>query len=536
MTRPFDFPSLPGDLLRPLLMGFSGRPHLHALAGKALARSAGPGDAFAAVAGDALLAAWGENPLDGNCAAALAGSLNRIAPVPALLLPTLKAVMAHWRPEATDEARRALSGDVTEQRTFLLERTARQPDNLFWWHHLYEFCRMNGDWKPLASLAGSAAPIAPLTPLFRYAAANALLGSGDARGALGLLERCAKALPLPILAERTATALHRLGESARAQDALREASVLRPWHAGLILRRFDLLKENDRALSSLEGRTAVLAYSWNKADDLAATLDSLLGSDLDDVIVRVLDNGSDDGTPEVIRRFADRFGTERAEGVRLPVNVGAPAARNWLMHLPEVREARWTAYIDDDIQLPSDWLHRLGAAAARYPDAGVWGCKVVDARGPARVQCGEHNLTPDPGERENSPMSTIMLQDGDFGQADYIRPCASVTGCVHLFRTSRLLENGSFDLRFSPTQYDDLERDLRMVLGGGYAVYTGFLAVPHKRSSGSLGDAGRPESAGASANLRKLWAKYAPEEFEAMARAVDGVLLADLLAKLSALD
>jgi len=536
MSRPFDFPSLPSDVLRPLLMGFSGRPHLHGLAGKALTHSAGPGDVLAAVAGDALLAAWGENPLDGNCAAAVAGNLSRVPPPSPLLLPTLRAVMAHWRPEATEEARRALAGTRDEQRAYLLDRTAHAPDNLFWWHHLYEFCRICGDWQPLAALAGKDGPIPPLAPLFRYVAANALLASGDARGALPLLEKCAMPLPLPILRERTATALHRLGESGKAQAILREALAKRPWNAGLILRLFDLTREHDRTLCPPEGRTAVLAYSWNKADDLAATLDSLLASDLDDVIVRVLDNGSDDGTPDVIRRFADRFGTERAAGVRLPVNVGAPAARNWLMHLPEVRDACWAAYIDDDIQLPPDWLHRLGAAAARYPEAGVWGCKVVDARGPARVQCGEHNLTADPAELEATLMSTIMLQDGDFGQADYIRPCASVTGCVHLFRTSRLLENGSFDLRFSPTQYDDLERDLRMVLHGGYAVYTGFLAIPHKRSSGSLGDAGGARSADAAANLRKLWAKYVPEEFEAMTRSVGAVLLADLLAKRSALD
>ena len=51
--------------------------------------------------------------------------------------------------------------------------------------------------------------------------------------------------------------------------------------------------------------------------------------------------------------------------------AAAPAARNWLMHLPEVREACWAAYIDDDIHLPPDWLPRLGAAAARYPEAGA---------------------------------------------------------------------------------------------------------------------------------------------------------------------
>ncbi len=205
------------------------------------------------------------------------------------------------------------------------------------------------------------------------------------------------------------------------------------------------------------------------------------------------------------------------------------------MHLPEVRESEHVAFIDDDIELPGDWLKRLGAVASRYPEAGVWGCKVVDYHGPSRMQCGEHNLYPVPGMRRETLMSTLMLQDSDFGQMDYMRPCASVTGCVHLFRTSRLLQNGDFDLRFSPTQYDDLDRDLRMVLSGGYAAYTGFLAIPHKRRSGSLSETGKPEAGGATANMHKLLAKYSDGEFEAMAKVMDAVLLDDVQKKIKAL-
>ncbi len=522
-------------MLRRLLLGFSGRDHLQKIALRAMAHAMGPDDVLASVAADALLAAWGENPLDGNGPALLVRNMRRLPPLHPALVPLLQTVMLCWKPEVTDEAARVFAGGRDGQLAFLRDRTTHAPDNLFWWHHLYEFCRMTGDWSPLVPLATGPVPVSQLEPLFRYVGANALLAAGNPAGALAALEQCAAVLPLPIVRERVATALCRMGQNGRAQAVLREVWQQRPWNAGPMLRLYDLVQENDAAAKPLEGRTAVLAYSWNRADDLGATLDSLLASDLDDVIVRVLDNGSDDATPEVIRRFVDRFGSERAAAVRLPVNVGAPAARNWLMHLPEVRESCWAAYIDDDISLPADWLHRLGEAVARYPEAGVWGCKVVDARGPARIQCGEHNLAPEPATREQMLMSTIMLQDGDFGQADYIRPCTSVTGCVHLFRTSRLLENGGFDLRFSPTQFDDLERDLRMVLGGGYAVYTGFLSIPHKRASGAVSDTGKAESAGAEANARKLLAKYEPGEFEAMARHMDGVLLADLLAKIEAL-
>lgn len=478
------------------------------------------------------MAAWGENPFDGQCAALLASHGARLPMLPPSLLPIIKSTMAHWQADVTPEAQHAMAGDKSEQLTFIMERLRHAPRSLFWWHHFYEFSRIHGDWKPLARTLAQAVPPEGLGPIFQWALGNALFASGDHVGAAGIYRACCASLLLPLVKERLATALLRTGKKEKGVTLLRECAESRPWNVSLWLRLYETLVDGRDAVATLPGRTMVLGYSYNKADDLAETLDSLTKSDLDDVQVRILDNGSADGTTEVIRRFVDTFGSDHAQMVSMPVNVGAPAARNWLMSLPEVRQSDFTVYIDDDISLPGDWLYRLGAAVNRYPDAGVWGCKVVDFDGPARVQCGEHNLTPSPEERQQTLLSTIMLQEGDFGQADFIRPCASVTGCVHLFRTGRLLENGEFDLRFSPTQYDDLERDLRMVKAGGYSVYQGFLAIPHKRKSGSMSEAGKPESANATANMNKLMAKYTPEEFEAMASTMDGVLLADLLGKM----
>jgi len=535
MSQTFDFTSLPADLLRHLLLGFSGRLHLHSAASVALSHNKQSTDVYSSIASDLLLAAWGENPFDGNCLAALLGNMESLPPLPAALLPVIKAVLSHWQPDATQEARAAMAGSKDEQLLFLLNQLRRTPHRLYWWHQLYEFSRIYGDWGVLIGPITKASPPAELVPLFSYALANAMLASGDSLSAAGIYRQCALSFPIPLIEERLATALLRSGEQDTGVELLQQSAQNRPWNVGLWLRLYELSVDGASTVAPLPGQTVVLGYSWNKGDDLAETLDSLGESDLSDVHVRILDNGSTDDTAQVIRRFVDNYGSGRASMITLPVNIGAPAARNWLMSLPEVRESDFTVFIDDDISLPKDWLTRLGAAVERYPDAGVWGCKVVDYDGPARVQCGEHNLTPSTEERRETLMSTIMLQDGDFGQTEYVRPCASVTGCVHLFRTERLLENGSFDLRFSPTQYDDLERDLRMVHAGGYAVYQGFLAIPHKRKSGTMSEAGKVESGNAMGNMYKLMAHYSPDEFESMSRSLDVVLLNDLQEKMQKL-
>lgn len=535
MNDSFEFAAIPDDLRRYLLLGFSGRPHLHGAVDVALRYSRSPDDIYGRMAADMLLAAWGENPLDGNCVAALAGRLEKLPQVDKKILPAIKSVLAHWQPEVTPEAQAVMQGSGSQQVSFLRDQLRHQPGNLFWWHHLYEYARIHGDWRSFRQEIAEVQAPEGLASVFSCALGHALMGEGDTKAAALLYGDLLSLLPLPIIDERLAMAWLALGDIDKGLQLLQQCAASRPWNISLQLRLYELAVDGGNALATPASRTMVLAYSWNKADDLAATLDSLVRSDVGGAQVRVLDNGSTDRTPEVIRQFIDKYGSDKASVVTMPVNVGAPAARNWLMHLPEVRESDHVAFIDDDIALPADWLKRLGALALRYPDAGVWGCKVVDYDGPSRMQCGEHNLHPVSARRRETLMSTLMLQDGDFGQMNYMRPCASVTGCVHLFRTSRLLENGGFDLRFSPTQYDDLDRDLRMVLNGRYAAYTGFLAIPHKRRSGSLGETGRPEAGDATANMHKLLAKYSDAEFETMARVMDAVLLEDVQKKIKAL-
>ncbi|GKT31009.1 glycosyltransferase, partial [Aduncisulcus paluster] len=72
--------------------------------------------------------------------------------------------------------------------------------------------------------------------------------------------------------------------------------------------------------------------------------------------------------------------------IDLPVNVGAAAARNWLMKEPQGMESDFAVYLDDDVEVEPDWISRFGAAVEAYPEAGVWGCKVLDYSVPSVMQ------------------------------------------------------------------------------------------------------------------------------------------------------
>ncbi|WP_300164421.1 glycosyltransferase family 2 protein [Solidesulfovibrio sp.] len=299
---------------------------------------------------------------------------------------------------------------------------------------------------------------------------------------------------------------HCLAELGRAGDAL---AVLRPlwraepWHPGLSLRLHALRHPLPLAdLDARPGRLFVFLYTFDRAGLLEATLQSLARSGLGPARVVVLDNGGADDTAAVCRRAAALFPPGRFTSLRLPVNVGAPAGRNWLAAVSGVGEGDLAAYVDDDVTLPPDWLPGLVAALAADPDADVAGARVVCAApGAAAVpQAADVRLLPPDAAHSVRPL--VNHGPGpDLGLLATARPCPSVCGCCHLLRGKALSGGAPFDVRFSPSQFDDLARDLRGFIAGRRAAYAGNVAVFHHQHA-SAAQARTPAAVGQLAGAR----------------------------------
>lgn len=311
-----------------------------------------------------------------------------------------------------------------------------------------------------------------------------------------------------------------------------------PWHVNLTLKLYDLHHPPVPVDTVNTGDAAILLYSWNKADLLADTLESLAQSDIGDAHIFTLDNGSTDHTAEVLTKAQEQFGRERFHIESLPINVGAPAARNWLLALPEVRSCAWAAFLDDDIILPKDWLRQLLGAAQGREDIGAVGCRITAATEPYGLQAADFNLfpiTPPPTPPDELPNRVLLFDNcggsPDMGQFTYTRPCLSVTGCCHLISLKAIDKAGPFDLRYTPSQFDDLDRDLRSSLAGMPAVYAGNLAIRHIQHS-SLAKAQTTRQIGhVMGNKFKLDTKYSDEELMSLAQKHNDELWSDLIGK-----
>ncbi|UZP66291.1 glycosyltransferase [Desulfovibrio mangrovi] len=317
--------------------------------------------------------------------------------------------------------------------------------------------------------------------LYAFAAHSA----GDAALCEGLLSRALiNPLTLNLKAERAAAA----GDTETARGLLLRSLDALPVQIHLLLRLHELLSPpQPPTLSSLnnDARVSVLLYTWNKLDVTMDTLRSLLDSDIGDAHVTLLNNGSTAFTPE---DFAAAVGNvaqgRQVEVIQLPVNIGAPAARNWLWQLESSLKADYVAFLDDDVFLPSNWLRCFLQDAAEYPEATVIGSRVMSPGDIPTIQYAARFFSQTATNHIRFTSTAPLFMD--MQQYTYRRPSLSVMGCCHLFnrKACERLNVPGFDVRFTPSQIDDIEHDIQVWLSGGTVLYDGRVCVVHRQNAG----------------------------------------------------
>lgn len=112
--------------------------------------------------------------------------------------------------------------------------------------------------------------------------------------------------------------------------------------------------------------------------------------------ITVVDDGSDDATPDAVRDIADAHPEVRA--VLLDRNRGPSAARNAALREPD-GDARWVTFLDsDDLMLPGRLSFQLARLDAEPPCDAVTGLEVIE------VQPG---VTPPPWVQRLAPPDAI---------------------------------------------------------------------------------------------------------------------------------
>ncbi len=220
--------------------------------------------------------------------------------------------------------------------------------------------------------------------------------------------------------------------------------------------------------SNLQPPASIIIPNWNGAHHLPTCLDSLRRQTHPNFEVIVVDNGSSDGSLELLGRDYPEV-----KVVALPENRGFAGGVN-----AGIREAHGEiiAVFNNDAEADPRWLEKLVGALARHPEAGMATPKVLlfDRREVINTAGDFYRVDGVPGNR-----GVWQRDEGQFDREEYVFGAAGVAAA---YRRAMLDEVGLFDEEFFAF-CEDVDLAWRAQLAGWKCVYVPQAVVYHKLSA-----------------------------------------------------
>lgn len=205
-------------------------------------------------------------------------------------------------------------------------------------------------------------------------------------------------------------------------------------------------------------RFSVVIPLYNKRNSIKSTIESVLAQSYTDFELLVVDDGSTDGSADVVRLFND----SRLHLIT-KINGGVSSARN-----EGIRNAKYdyVAFLDADDLWDKDFLYEINKLIADFPDAGIWG---------TNYSCVTHiGVNANPNFLPYSYRGYVV--PWNIGQIYW-------TGSV-VCKKSSLLSISCFDERI--VYGEDIDVWFRVVLEGGAAFYNRSYAFYRKIAENRL--------------------------------------------------
>lgn len=221
----------------------------------------------------------------------------------------------------------------------------------------------------------------------------------------------------------------------------------------------------------------VIMMTCDNLPKLRACLENLAKTQYPQAHFHILLNGSGESVRNYLSKLSESGFPFPIDILESPVNLGVPAGLNWLLTRCK---APVIARLDDDVELPEDWLRKMVNTLHRFPLAGAvlpsMVIKMADNKigilPPLRLY--PKMCSGDPSDKMPPPPY----------QAIYLTNF--LVGAVTVYRKKAVDLAGGFDLRFSPTQNEDIDHGMALRAQGYDLIVNGRVSCLH-HTRGILG-------------------------------------------------
>jgi hypothetical protein len=200
------------------------------------------------------------------------------------------------------------------------------------------------------------------------------------------------------------------------------------------------------------------------------SLQSQIGVEFETIVI---DNGSDDGSPEMVANEFVAGGGASIRMIRNQQNRGFCAANNQGI---AAAHGRFVALLNNDAEAEPDWLRALARVFEGRPGLGMAASKILVYEDPRRIDKAGHLIYLD-GQNRGRGMGAP-----DDGRYDQLEEVLWPDGCAAMYRKEMLDTIGGFDEDFF-AYGDDAELGLRARIAGWKCLYVPDAVVRHHRGS-----------------------------------------------------
>ncbi len=222
-------------------------------------------------------------------------------------------------------------------------------------------------------------------------------------------------------------------------------------------------------LADSKPRVAIVIVNFNGGALLDKCLATLRQQTFNALRAIVVDNASSDGSVDGIeQRYPE------AAVIRLETNVGFAAGNN--AGIAAAEGCEWVACLNPDAFPEPDWLERMLGATAAHPEYAFFGCRLVQAEHPDRLDgTGDvYHVSGRAWRRDHGKAES----EGTNEDGEIFAPCAAAA----LYRRDALLEVGGFDESFF-CYFEDVDLAFRLRLRGYRCYYVSSARVRHVGSA-----------------------------------------------------
>jgi GT2 family glycosyltransferase len=221
----------------------------------------------------------------------------------------------------------------------------------------------------------------------------------------------------------------------------------------------------------MDSRTAVILVSFNERERLERTLGLLEKQTVAPKRTIVVDNGSQDGSPELVEQ---RFPS--VELVRMGGNAGFAAANNAAVEL--ARDCEYVALLNADAYPEAKWLDELVRAADADPGCASFSSRMMRANEPGDLDGGGDVYHPPGGAGRRWFGERLASVPAALEPGEVFSACAGAA----LYRRAAFVAAGGFDEDFFMF-YEDVDLGFRLRLAGWRCRYVPDSVVAHVGSA-----------------------------------------------------